>query len=347
MFKIGNVELGSHCKPFIIAELSANHNGSLDKAKQLIAAAASAGVSAVKIQTYTADSMTLDTDMPGFKIEGGLWDGYSLYDLYQEASTPYEWHQALFDYAAQLGVILFSSPFDENAVDFLDSLYAPAFKVASFEMVDLPLIRYIASKKKPILISTGMSNESEIGEALEVARQSGARDILLFHCVSGYPTPLEESKLSNIQFLKKHFNVEVGLSDHTLGHSAAIASIALGAVAIEKHFTLDRNDKGPDSEFSLEPVEFKALVDESFGIWTALQYSHELKRSVVEKQNKQFRRSIYFVEDLAEGAEITKTAIRRIRPGYGLAPKYFDELIGRKVSKAVKRGEPVSWDVLK
>lgn len=346
MFSIANKKIGNQFEPFIIAEISANHNGSLNKAMQIISAAAAAGASAVKIQTYTADTMTLPLDLPDFKINEGLWAGYNLYDLYNEAHTPYSWHEALFKHANELGIILFSSPFDETAVDLLVSLNAPAYKVASFELVDIPLIQYIARQKKPILMSTGMACEDEIGEAVEAARSVGCDNVLLFHCISGYPTPIEEANLNNLLYIKKHFNVEVGLSDHTIGSTAAMASIALGAVAIEKHFTFSRQEKGPDSEFSMEPEELQSLVRETRRVWQALGVGM-LKRSKSELKNIQFRRSIYFVEDLAEGAVITKTDIRRIRPGYGLAPKYFDELIGRKVSKAVKRGEPVSWDVLK
>ncbi|MEC8009622.1 MAG: pseudaminic acid synthase [Pseudomonadota bacterium] len=344
--KIANREIGDHASPFVIAEVSGNHNGSIKRAKEIILAAKNAGAHAVKLQTYNADTMTIDTDLPDFMIKGGLWGGYSLYDLYKEACTPFEWQAELFKYARSIGIIIFSSPFDETAIDLLESLEAPAYKIASFEFCDIPLIKYAARLGKPLLMSTGLASESDIGDALEAARSAGAQDILLFHCISSYPTPIEQSNLRNIQYLKSHFDVKVGLSDHTMGTTAAVASIALGAVAIEKHFTLSRQDKGPDSAFSLEPHELTDLVTQTADAWSALG-NPGFNRADVEKSNLIFKRSIYFVEDLAEGAEITKTAIRRIRPGYGLAPKYFDELVGRKVSKAVRRGEPVSWDVLK
>lgn len=342
MFKIKNRIINSSHEPFIIAEVSANHNGSVERAKKTMAAAKENGAHAVKIQTYEADTMTIDCDKADFMIKGGLWDGYKLYDLYKEAYTPFAWHQKLFDFAKKIDVTLFSTPFDESAVELLESLDAPAYKIASFELTDLPLIQRAARTKKPILMSTGMASETEIGEAVEAARSAGADSILLFHCISSYPAPTEEAQLRNILSLKKQFQVEVGLSDHTVDHTAAIGAVALGAVAIEKHFTIDRSEKGPDSDFSIEPHELKSLVETTRKAWLSLG-KENFSRPETESKSKVFRRSLYFVKDLKAGALITKEDIRRIRPGYGLAPKHFDEILGKKLSKDVSRGEAVSW----
>ena len=309
-------------------------------------AAKNAGAHAVKLQTYTADTMTINCDRSDFLIKGGLWDGYTLYDLYTEAHTPFEWHKELFEYAAQLNIAIFSSPFDETAVELLKSLNAPAYKIASFELTDHPLIECVAKAHKPILMSTGMASESEVAEAVEVARSNGARDILLFHCISSYPAPTDQCNLKNISYLKRTFNVEVGLSDHTLSNIAAIAAVSLGAVAIEKHFTLDRSEKGPDSTFSVEPEELSSLVHDTKETWLAVG-AEGFVRASVEDANRAFRRSVYFVKDLKAGQEITSGDIRRIRPGYGLDPKHFLEVIGRIVQMDVSRGQPVTWDVLK
>lgn len=345
MFSIGGREIGVSNAPYVIAELSANHNGSIERAKKSIFAAKQAGAHAVKLQTYTADSMTIDCDRPDFLIKGGLWDGYSLYDLYAEAHTPYEWHKDLFQFAKEIGITIFSSPFDETAVDLLRSLDAPAYKVASFELTDHPLIECIAQAKKPLLMSTGMASESEIGEAVETARRCGVEEILLFHCISSYPAPTDKCNLKNILYLKREFNVEVGLSDHTLNNTAAIAAVALGAVAIEKHFTLSRAEKGPDSAFSLEPDELTSLIQHTEEAWLALGQSG-FGRASVEDANKAFRRSLYFVRDVKAGMQLTDKDIRRIRPGFGLEPKHYPTVIGKKVIRDVSRGEPVLWDVL-
>lgn len=342
---INGRELSPKNPPYIIAEVSANHNGSIERAKETITAAKEAGVSAVKIQTYTPDTMTLNSDRDDFQIKEGLWEGRSLYDLYAEAYTPFEWHADLFQHAKDIGIPLFSTPFDESAVDLLESLKTPAYKIASFEIVDLPLIKYVAKTKKPMLMSTGMANETEIGAALEVARSHGTGEILLFHCISSYPTPIEHSNLNTIRYLKKEFGVEVGLSDHTLGTTAAVASIALGAVAVEKHFTLDRNNKGPDSAFSLEPNEFQTLTTDTENAWRALGQTG-FHRADIEKDNTKFRRSIYFVKDLKAGDIISENDIKRIRPGFGLSPKHFDDLIGKPVKKDVVCGEAVQWDAI-
>ncbi|MEQ8285687.1 pseudaminic acid synthase [Thalassospira sp.] len=345
LFSISGRVVGSSNAPYIIAELSANHNGSIERAKKSILVAKQAGAHAVKLQTYTADSMTIDCDLPDFMINGGLWDGYSLYDLYAEAHTPYEWHKHLFEFAKEIGITIFSSPFDETAVDLLQSLDAPAYKVASFELTDHLLIERIAAAKKPLLMSTGMASEIEIGEAVEVARSCGVEEILLFHCISSYPAPTEQCNLNNILYLKQEFNVAVGLSDHTLNNTAAIAAVALGAVAIEKHFTLSRAEKGPDSEFSLEPDELASLVNHTKEAWLALGQT-KFARAGVENANKAFRRSLYFVRDVAAGTQLTDRDVRRIRPGFGLEPKHYSVVIGKKVKCDVFRGEPVRWNVL-
>jgi pseudaminic acid synthase len=345
MLKIKDRALDSKSPPYIIAELSANHNGSLDRAKLSIKIAKECGVDAVKIQTYNPDTMTIDCDKDDFIIKDGLWNGYKLYKLYEEAHTPFEWHSELYRYANEIGITLFSTPFDETAVDLLETLNTPAYKIASFELTDLPLISYVAKKGKPMLISTGMASENEISEALETARSSGCNSLLLFHCISSYPAPIEQANIKQILNLKKTFNVSIGLSDHTIGNTTAIASIALGACAIEKHFTINRQEKGPDSEFSVEPSELKELVKDTKNAWKALG-NQSFSRPKAELSSKMFRRSIYFVSDIKSGEKIKETDIRRIRPGFGLPPKYFDKLIGKTLIKDVKRGEAVSWNVI-
>ncbi len=340
-FVINSREISRKYPPYIIAEVSANHNGSILRAKETILAARNAGVDAVKIQTYTPDTMTIDVHNPDFLIEYGLWKGRSLYDLYSEAYTPFEWHKELFAYAKDIGVTLFSSPFDESAVDLLDSLDALAYKVASFEVVDLPLIKYIAKKGKPILMSTGMASYNEIGEAIEAAKSVDNDKILLFHCISSYPTPLSEANLNMIPILQKEFGIQVGLSDHTIGNLASVLATSIGATAIEKHFTINRSDGGVDSTFSLEPVEMEALVNETKEAFNALG-SNSFSRSSIEISNKMFRRSLYFVRDVDEGEVITKENVRRIRPGFGLEAKYFDRVIGSKCLIPAKRGDRVT-----
>lgn len=343
--KINGREIGPNQPPYIIAELSANHNGDIERAFEIIKSAYESGADAIKIQTYTADTMTIDCDNDDFIIKGGLWGGYKLYDLYKWAETPFEWHKQLFDYATNLGISLFSTPFDESAVDLLESLNTPAYKIASFEASDLPLIRYVASKGKPIIISTGTCSELEIQEAVAAARGGGCNDLALLHCISSYPAPMDQANLLQMPELAKRFNVVTGLSDHTLGTTASVAAVSLGACIIEKHFTLSRNDKGPDSEFSLEPDELQKLCCDSRNAWAALGKSG-FERQKAEEGSKQFRRSIYFVKDLKAGEIITVDHIRRIRPGMGLEPKYFDEILGRKVVRDVSRGTPCSWSLL-
>ncbi len=342
---INKREIGVGRSPYIIAELSANHNGDLQKAKDSITAAHRCGADAIKLQTYTADTMTIDCDKPEFRIDGGLWDGYKLYDLYEQAHTPFKWHKKLFEHAQKLGITAFSTPFDESALELLESLEVPAYKVASFEVVDLPLIRQIAETRKPIIISTGMANEIEIAEAVSTARDAGCKQLILLHCISSYPAPIEQSNLLTIPDMRKRFGVAVGLSDHSTGNTAAIAAVALGACVIEKHFTLDRNDPGPDSLFSIEPAQLSALCRDCRDVWRALgKAGYECKSA--EKDNLQFRRSLYFVTNVDAGETLTKQHVRRIRPGYGLAPKYLEEVLGKTLKTAVSYGTPVSWDVL-
>jgi pseudaminic acid synthase len=342
--RILNRKIGADHPPYIIAELSANHNGSLERALQTVDAASRAGADAIKLQTYTADTMTIDSDRDEFMIKGGLWHGYKLYDLYRWAETPYEWHQVIFAHARKLGLTVFSTPFDESAVDLLERLDAPAYKIASFENTDLPLIRYVAKKGKPIIMSTGMASEDEIAEAVDAARGAGCTELVLLHCISSYPASMDEANIRQLVELGRRFDVLSGLSDHTLGTTASVAAVALGACVIEKHFTLSRADKGPDSEFSIEPGELHRLSREAYEAWQALgQVGYG--RQPGEVGNKVFRRSIYFVRDLPAGSVIGHADIRRIRPGLGLEPKYYDVLIGKRLKIAVQRGMATRWDL--
>jgi len=337
--------IGAGHPPYVIAEMSGNHNRDIKRAFALLEAAKKAGADAVKLQTYTADTITIDHDGPGFRIEGGLWNGRTLYELYQEAHTPWDWHPQLFAKAHELGIGIFSSPFDPTAVDFLEKLGAPAYKIASFEIVDLPLIRRAAKTGKPLIISTGIADLGEIGEAVAVARAAGCREIALLHCTSGYPTPPEESNLRTLPHLADSFGVVAGLSDHTPGTAVPVAAIALGANLIEKHFTLRRADGGPDAAFSLEPEELTELVANCRTAWTALgKVSYELEAS--EKGNKTFRRSLYAVQDIPAGGRLTAENVRSIRPGYGLPPKHLPEVLGRRAGRAITRGTPLSWSLL-
>lgn len=337
MLKINGRKIGHSEPPYVIAELSANHNGSLERALLTIDAAHSCGAEAIKLQTYTADTMTIDCDSPDFMVKGGLWDGYKLYDLYKSAQTPYEWHQAMFEHAQKCGITVFSTPFDESSVDLLESLNTPAYKIASFEIVDLPLIRYVARIGKPMIISTGMASEAEIEEAVATARDAGCKDLVLLHCISSYPVPMEQANLRQMPELARRFGTVPGLSDHTLGTTASVTAVALGACLIEKHFTLSRADKGPDSEFSLEPADLTRLCTDARDAWLALGRAG-FERQQAEAGSKVFRRSIYFVRDLPAGAVVGPEDIRRIRPGMGLAPKHFDEIVGRRLKTAVTRG---------
>ncbi|WP_456415745.1 pseudaminic acid synthase [Thiolapillus sp.] len=339
---INQRNIGSQFPPYIIAELSANHNGSLDRALASITMAKEKGADAVKIQTYTADTLTIDCDKEDFQIHGGLWDGYKLYDLYKWAETPYEWHKPMFDHARKIGVTLFSTPFDETAVDLLEDLNAPAYKIASFEAVDLPLIEYVAQTGKPMIISTGMANLQEIEEAVDAARQAGCKELVLLHCISSYPAPIDQSNLRTIPDLAERFGVVAGLSDHTLGTTASIASIALGACVIEKHVTLSRKDQGPDSDFSLEPDELEQLCCSTKDAWSALGIAG-YDRKKAEESSMKFRRSIYVVNDIKKGEPFTNKNIRRIRPGYGIAPKHYKEALGKTAAQNLVAGQPLSF----
>ena len=338
-------EISPDSPPYVIAELSANHNGSLERALETIDAAHRCGADAIKLQTYSADTMTIDCDADEFQVKGGLWDGYSLYDLYKWAETPYEWHQAMFAHARKRGITVFSTPFDESAVDLLEDLNTPAYKIASFEIVDLPLIRYAAATGKPMIISTGMASEAEIEEAIGTARDAGCEQLVILHCISSYPAPMEQANLKQIPELARRFGALAGLSDHTMGTAAAVAAVALGACVIEKHFTLSRTEKGPDSQFSIEPDELSSLCSDTRDAWLALGRPG-FDRKEAETSSMVFRRSIYFVRDLPAGAIIGPDDIRRIRPGNGLPPKHFDELLGKRLTCAVTRGTAASWELL-
>ena len=337
---INGRRIAADAPPYIIAELSANHNGKLDTALKIIEEAHKAGANAIKLQTYTADTITLNSDAEDFQIRGGLWDGKTLYQLYQEAHMPWEWHQPLFNHAHKLGITIFSSPFDNTAVDLLEDLNAPAYKIASFEAVDLPLIKYVASTGKPMIISTGMADAEEIAEAIDAARAGGCTELAILHCVSGYPAPAADYNLRTIPDMMQRFGLFTGLSDHTLDNTTALTSVALGASIIEKHFTLNRSGGGPDDSFSLEPAELAALCRDSKTAWAALgQVDYGRKSS--EQGNVKFRRSLYFVKNMNAGETLTSDSVRSLRPGYGLKPKELDRIIGKKLATNVYVGEPV------
>lgn len=334
-------QIGAERPPYVIAEMSANHNGRIDQALAIISAAKSAGADAVKLQTYRPDTITLDCHDADFQIEGGLWHGRTLYELYEEAHTPWEWHGPLFEHARKTGITLFSSPFDATAVDMLEDLGAPAYKIASFEAVDLPLIRYVASTGKPMIISTGMANAEEIEEAIDAARAGGCRELAILQCVSGYPAPAADYNLRRIPDMVRRFGLVTGLSDHTLDHTTAIASVALGASIIEKHFTLDRQGGGPDDSFSIEPVELESLCRTARTAWEALGGVDYGPKSS-ELGNIKFRRSLYFVKPVKAGEVITADAVRSVRPGYGAAPKHLDAVLGKRVRNDVAAHRPVA-----
>ena len=344
--RIGPLIIGPDRPPIVVAEISANHNGSLDRALKTITAAKRCGADAVKIQTYTADTMTIDCDLPDFMIKGGLWDGYKLYDLYKEAQTPYEWHKPIFEHAKKEGITIFSTPFDETAVDLLESLDAPAYKIASFELIDLPLIQYVAKTGKPMILSTGMATKEEIDEAVTTARDSGCKELVLLHCISSYPAPIDQAHLLQISALAEKFKLPIGLSDHTLGTTASVAAVALGACVIEKHFTLNREDKGPDCEFSVEPDEFNKLCYEVRQASSALGATG-FGRAKVEKICMAYRRSVYVTQDLKAGNILNEKNVRIIRPGFGVPPKYYKNILGKSIKKNIKKGTPLSWDLIK
>lgn len=339
--KIAGRKIGPDTPPYVIAELSANHNGKLETAVRIIEEAKKAGADAIKLQTYTADTITLNCDSEDFQIHGGLWDGKTLYQLYQEAHMPWDWHRPLFEHARKVGLTIFSSPFDNTAVDLLEDLNAPAYKIASFEAVDLPLIKYVASTGKPMIISTGMADAEEIQEAIDAARAGGCKELAILHCVSGYPAPAADYNLQTIPDMIQRFGLVTGLSDHTLDNTTAIASVALGASIIEKHFTLDRSGGGPDDSFSLEPPELAALCKGARIAWEARgRVDYGCKSS--EQANVKFRRSLYFVKNMKAGDVITADCVRSVRPGFGMAPKFLSEIIGVKVKSDVSKGSPVT-----
>jgi len=342
---INNQSIGIEYSPYVIAELSANHNGSLENAIRLIDLAKEAGASAVKIQTYRPDTITLNHRSDEFMLNDGLWKGRSLYELYEWAHTPWEWHQNLFDHAKKSNITLFSSPFDKTAVDLLEKMSAPAYKIASFEIIDIELIKYVAQTKKPMIISTGMASIEEIEEAIAAAKSSGCTELAVLHCVSAYPAPASDYNLRTIFDMRKRFGLVTGLSDHTLGIATSVASIALGASVIEKHFTLSRANGGPDDSFSLEPSEFKSLCESVKVAWSALG-EVDYSRKLSEIENIKFRRSVYFVQDLKAGDVISKDHVRSVRPGYGLSPKFLQNIVGNKVTEDVKKNTPVLDRVL-
>lgn len=345
--QINGRSIGLDARPYLIAEMSGNHNHSLDRALEIVDAAAASGADAIKLQTYTADTITLDCDGPGFIIEDekSLWNGRRLYELYDEAHTPWDWHGPIIERAKKHGIDCFSSPFDYSAVDFLESLDVPAYKIASFESIDLPLIRKVAATGKPMIISTGMASVVEIGEAIRTAQEAGNEQICILKCTSTYPATPENTNIRTIPNMRETFGLEVGLSDHTMGTGVAVGAVALGAVLVEKHFTLRRSDGGVDSSFSLEPAEFQSLRDETERAWQALgQVTYGGTHS--EEGSKQFRRSLYVSADMVEGEVFTPENLRSVRPGFGLPSKFYDTLLGKRVNCAVPKGTPVSWDLI-
>lgn len=347
MITISDIKIGKGNPTFIIAELSANHNGRIETAIETIKAAKKAGADAIKLQTYTPDTLTIDCDNEYFKInQGTLWDGKTLYKLYKEAYTPWEWHELLFKVAREEGLICFSSPFDKTAVDLLEELGSPIYKIASFEIQDIPLIEYVASKGKPVIISTGIAELKDIQLAVDTCRKARNEQIILLKCTSAYPAPVELANLKTIPNLKDTFGVEAGLSDHTYGNTVPIVAVSLGATVIEKHFILDKSVGGPDAEFSLDFHQFKDMVQSVRDAEKALgKISYEISEKV--KANKKFARSLFVIKDIKAGEKFTEKNIRSIRPGYGLHPKYFNEILGKRAVADIETGTPVSWDLLK
>ncbi|CAC9545181.1 N-acetylneuraminate synthase (EC 2.5.1.56) [uncultured Gammaproteobacteria bacterium] len=339
---INGRKIGNSFTPYIIAEMSANHNGDINNAYKIIDMTKSSGADCVKLQTYTPDTLTIDSTLSDFQLTEGLWSGQSLYELYKSAFMPWEWHKPLFDYAKKVGITIFSSPFDNTAVDLLEDLNTPAYKIASFEAVDLPLIKYVAQTGKPMIISTGMADTQEIQEAIEAAREGGCKELAILHCVSGYPAPAADYNLRTLADMQGKFGLVTGLSDHTIDNTTAITSVALGASIIEKHVTLDRNGGGPDDSFSLESEELKQLCVGAKTAWESLgQVDYGRKSS--EQANVKFRRSLYFVKNIKEGEIITKDHVRSIRPGYGVLPKFLDDILGKKVCCDIESGTAVQF----
>lgn len=343
---IAGRKIGPAHPPYVIAEMSANHNGNIETAFKIIEEAMKSGADAIKMQTYTPDTLTLKCDLPDFQITDGLWAGRTLYDLYEWAHTPWDWHKPLFEHARKLGITIFSSPFDNTAIDLLEDLNTPAYKIASFEAVDLPLIKYAASTGKPMIISTGMADAEEIQEAVDAAREGGCKQLAVLHCVSGYPAPAEDYNLRTIPDMMERFGLVTGLSDHTLDNTTAITSVAMGASIIEKHFTLDRSGGGPDDSFSLEPADLAALCQGAKTAWQAMGRV-DYGRKSSEQGNAKFRRSLYFVKAMSANEKITPDCIRSVRPGYGLAPKFLHEIIGKKVTQDIKQNSPVTMSLIK
>ena len=342
---IGGRKIGPGQPPYIVAEMSGNHNGDINRALALIDAAKAAGADAVKLQTYTADTITLDHDGPEFRVHGGLWDGRRLYELYQEAHTPWDWHARLFEHARAIGIEIFSSPFDPTAVDLLAKLGAPAYKIASFELIDLPLIELCARTGKPLILSTGLASAQEITEAVETARRAGSGGVIVLHCTSAYPAPASDMNLRTLQHLAEQHGVVAGLSDHTMGVAASVAAVALGACFIEKHFTLSRAEGGVDSDFSLEPHELERLVTECRDAWLALG-TVRYDEVASEAASRDHRRSLYVVADVAEGELLTPANVRSIRPGHGLPPKHLPEVLNKRASRRLARGTPLDWSMV-
>ncbi|CDT77735.1 Pseudaminic acid synthase [Vibrio coralliirubri] len=338
-------KIGPEYPPYIIAELSANHNGDINRAFQIMEEAKKSGADAIKLQTYTHETITMDCDSDDFQIHGGLWDGQTLYELYKGAHMPWDWHKPLFKKAKDLGITIFSSPFDFTAVELLESLDAPAYKIASFEVVDLPLIKRVAQTGKPMIISTGMANEEEIAEAVKTARDNGCTELVVLHCVSGYPAPAEQYNLKTIADIAERFDVLSGLSDHTIDNATAVASVTLGACLIEKHVTMDRNGGGADDSFSLEPNELTALCKDTKTAWQAIGHVN-YERTEAEKGNVKFRRSLYVVKDIKAGEILTADNVRSIRPGFGIAPKFYGEVIGKKATIEIVAGTPLSFELI-
>ena len=342
---INGRRIGKGFSPYIIAEMSANHNGDIKNAFKIIDMAKLCGADVVKLQTYTPDTLTINCNLPDFQLNEGLWAGQSLYDLYNFAFTPWDWHQSLFDYGKKIGMTIFSSPFDITAVDFLEDLNAPAYKIASFEAIDLPLIKYVAQTRKPMIISTGMANFKEIKEAIETAREGGCKELAILHCVSCYPAPASDYNLRTLVDMQNKFEIVTGLSDHTIDNATAITSVALGSSIIEKHVTLDRNGGGPDDSFSVESKELKQLCEATKTAWESLGRINYV-RKLSEVPNVKFRRSLYFVKDIKKGEKITDEHVKSIRPGYGLAPKHINEVIGKVVKSDITTGTAVKDTLL-